>query len=153
MNKDFFESMESTLVEIEKEIIEGKQKKSDIEMYNPLVLAYVGDSVYETFVRTLLVSKGSMQVNKLHKGAIKYVKAKSQAGILQKLEEDLTEDEKIIVKRGRNTKSATVPKNAELSDYRYATGFECLIGYLFLTGRVERLMELLNRVIDVTKEP
>ncbi len=129
----------------------GDVKQSDIRMYNPLVLAYVGDAVYEMFVRTLLVSSGVMQVAKLHKRAINYVKAKSQAEILTALEEMLYPDELDIVRRGRNTKSATVPKNADIGDYRYATGLEALIGYLYLTGSIDRLIDIFDRIIEIRK--
>jgi ribonuclease-3 family protein len=129
----------------------GDVKQSDIRMYNPLVLAYIGDAVYEMFVRTLLASSGSMQVAKLHKKAINYVKAKSQAEILVAIEEMLTPDEQDIVRRGRNTKSATVPKNADIGDYRYATGLEALVGYLYLTGSIDRLMEILDRIVEIRK--
>jgi ribonuclease-3 family protein len=127
----------------------GKLSISDVQMLNPLVLAYVGDSVYDTFVRTLLVSGGYGHVAKLHKMSIEFVKAKAQADILGKINELLTPDEQDVVRRGRNTKSSTVPKNADISDYRYATGFEALIGFLYLTGRVDRLMEVIKMVIDV----
>ena len=127
----------------------GKLSASDIKMLNSLVLAYVGDSVYDTFVRTLLVSGGYGQVSKLHKMSIEFVKAKAQADILEKISELLTPEEQDVVRRGRNTKSATVPKNADISDYRYATGFEALIGFLYLTGQIDRLMEIVRMVIDV----
>lgn len=130
----------------------GKLLESDVQMLNPLVLAYVGDSVYDTFVRTLLVSGGYGQVAKLHKLSIEFVKAKAQADILGKITEMLTADEQDIVRRGRNTKSATIPKNADISDYRYATGFEALIGFLYLTGRIERLMEVIRMVVEVKTE-
>lgn len=130
----------------------GKLSISDVRMLNPLVLAYVGDSVYDTFVRTLLVSGGYGQVARLHKMAVEFVRAKAQADTLEKISEFLTEDEQDIVRRGRNTKSGTVPKNADLSDYRHATGFEALIGYLYLTGRVDRLMEVISKVIQVRLE-
>jgi len=131
----------------------GKLLISDVKMLNPLVLAYVGDSVYDTFVRTLLVSGGYGQVAKLHKMSIEFVKAKAQADTLAKIAEILTDDEQDIVRRGRNTKSSTIPKNAERSDYRYATGFEALIGFLYLTGQIDRLMEVIRRVIEVKMEP
>ena len=130
----------------------GKLMVSDVQMLNPLVLAYVGDSVYDTFVRTLLVSGGYGQVKKLHKMSIEFVKAKAQADTLEKITELLTPKEQDVVRRGRNTKSATIPKNADISDYRYATGFEALIGFLFLTGQNDRLMEILGRVIDIKSE-
>lgn len=130
----------------------GKLLVSDVKMLNPLVLAYVGDSVYDTFVRTLLVSGGYGHVAKLHKLSIEFVKAKAQADILGKINELLTPEEQDIVRRGRNTKSATIPKNADISDYRYATGFEALIGYLYLTGQIERLMEVVRMIIEVKME-
>jgi ribonuclease III family protein len=119
---------------------------SDIRMYNPLVLAYVGDSVYDTFIRTMLVSNGSVQVNKLHKKSLKFVQAKAQAEITEQLYNILTEDEQDIVRRGRNTKSNSVPKNADMNDYRYATGFEALIGYLYLIGNTKRLMVIFEMI-------
>ncbi len=130
----------------------GKLPASDIKMLNPLVLAYVGDSVYCTFVRTLLVSGGHGQVAKLHKMSIEFVKAKAQADILGRINELLTPEEQDIVRRGRNTKSSTVPKNADILDYRYATGFEALIGFLYLTGQTDRLMEVINMIINVKSE-
>ena len=130
----------------------GKLSASDVKMLNPLVLAYVGDSVYDTFVRTLLVSGGNGRVAKLHKMSIEFVKAKAQADILGKINELLTPEEQDIVRRGRNTKSSTVPKNADILDYRYATGFEALIGFLYLTGQIERLMEVISMIVDVKSE-
>lgn len=130
----------------------GPSKLSDIRMLNPLVLAYVGDSVYDTFVRTLLVSGGYGHVAKLHKLSIGFVKAKAQADILARITEFFTPEEQDVVRRGRNTKSYTVPKNADMADYRHATGFEALIGYLYLTGQIERLMEIIKMIIDVKSE-
>ncbi|MDD4504025.1 MAG: Mini-ribonuclease 3 [Clostridiaceae bacterium] len=130
----------------------GKLSKSDVRMLNPLVLAYIGDSVYDTFVRTLLVSGGHGQVAKLHKMSIEFVKAKAQADILEKINDLLTPEEQDIVRRGRNTKSSTIPKNADISDYRYATGFEALIGFLYLTGQISRLMEVIGMIIEVKME-
>lgn len=125
---------------------------SDIEMLNPLALAYVGDAVYDTFVRSYLVTRGLSQVAKLHKKSIGFVKAKAQAEILSKISGSLTEEEGDVVRRGRNTKAATVPKNADLADYRHATGLEALIGYLFLTGRTDRLVEILRKAIEAKDE-
>lgn len=149
MDKDIFENDYLPLLDnIENELIEkGGLKNSDVEMFNPLVLAFVGDSVYELYVRTLLVSHGSMQVAKLHKRSIAFVKAKSQAEILDEvIQAELTEKEKDIVRRGRNAKSGTVPKNAELMDYKMATGLEALFGYLYLTGDIKRLLHLFNMI-------
>jgi ribonuclease III family protein len=140
---EFNNNMEDLLKQTRDLLLENKSlKDSDIRMYNPLVLAYVGDSVYDTFIRTMLVSNGSVQVNKLHKRSIKFVSAKAQAEITEQLSNILTEDEQDILRRGRNTKSNSVPKNADMNDYRYATGFEALIGYLYLMGSTKRLMEL-----------
>ena len=112
--------------------------------YSPLVLAYIGDSVYETYVRTRLVARANTQVNNLHKTTINYVKAKAQSDIMKALLGQLTEEEEWVFKRGRNAKSATVPKDADVGEYRYATGFEALIGYLYLSGNIDRLYELLQ---------
>ncbi len=121
---------------------EGLDQES-LRMMAPLQLAYIGDSVYELFVRTMILSKDE-NVNKLHKKAIKYVKANAQAQTLKKLEELLTDDEKSIVRRGRNAKINTLPKNTELSVYKRATGFESLLGFLFLSKNDKRLIELLE---------
>lgn len=114
-----------------------------LRMMAPLQLAYIGDSVYELFVRTMILSKDE-NVNKLHKKAIKYVKANAQAQTLQRIEDVLTDEEKSIVRRGRNAKINTSPKNSDLSEYKRATGFESLIGFLFLSKNDKRLIELLE---------
>lgn len=119
-------------------------------MLSPLQLAYVGDAVYELLVRTYLMERG-LSVGQLHRLTTKYVKAESQSDIIHYLEEYLTEKEKSIVKRGRNSKTNTTPKNAEMIDYKYATGFEALIGYLYLNEEDERLSELFKRIIDMDK--
>lgn len=121
----------------------------DARMMSPLQLAYLGDAVYELLVRTSLVNKKNVSVNELHKEAVKYVKAEAQAKIVFSMENKLTEDEWAMVKRGRNAKSSSVPKNANLSDYKYATGFETLIGFLYITGNIERIMQLFNEIIDM----
>lgn len=144
---EFDNNLEDLMKQTRELLLENKSlSDSDIRMYNPLVLAYIGDSVYDTFIRTMLVSNGSVQVNKLHKKSIKFVQAKAQAEITQQLYNILTEDEQDIVRRGRNTKSNSVPKNADMNDYRYATGFEALIGYLYLIGNTKRLMELFEMI-------
>lgn len=126
--------------------------EAEVKMMAPLVLAYMGDAIYEVYIRSYLISKRNVSVNELHKEATSYVKAKSQAEIVHALEEKLTEDEWAVIKKGRNQKSSSVPKNANLSDYKYATGFEALVGYLFYTGRLERLCEILNMAINTIKE-
>lgn len=143
MEKNIGESMEEKFKEFFKST-DHKWSEQAARMLSPLQLAYLGDAVYDLIIRTSLVDRKKLPVNELHKEAVKYVKANSQAKILFSLEDMLTEEEWGIVKRGRNAKSATVPKNANLSDYRYATGFEALIGYLFITGNTERIFELLN---------
>jgi len=125
-------------------------KDANPDLMNPLVWAYIGDAVYELYVRTHLVSRGPSKVNQLHRESVKYVKASAQADFLRKITEELTEDEIRIMKRGRNTKSA-VPKNADVSDYRYSTGLESILGYLYLQNKKERLMEILN-MLDLEKE-
>ena len=121
-------------------------------MLSPLQLAYVGDAVYELLVRTYLMERG-LSVGQLHRLTTKYVKAKAQSNIIHELEEKLTEKEKGIVKRGRNSKTNTTPKNAEMIDYKYATGFEALIGYLYLSEENERISELFKDIInmDITR--
>lgn len=121
-------------------------------MYSPAQLAYAGDAVYELLVRSYVINNHDTNVNKMHKLTVKFVKAKAQAYIINALEHELTEDEIRIVKRGRNAKVTSSPKNAELMDYRYATGFEALIGYLYLNNELDRLMELFNRIIEILNE-
>lgn len=116
--------------------------------YSPLVLAYVGDAVFEIFIRTEIVSRGNAPVNKLHKAAKEYVKASSQAAMYHKIKSYLTEEEEAVFKRGRNAKSSTVPKNADLLDYKHATGLEALCGYLYLDGQINRLQYLINLGIE-----
>ncbi len=119
-----------------------------VKMLNPLVLAYIGDTVYDLFVRTYLIHTQDVSVHQYHLKSISYVKAASQSDTLQTIEAYLTEDEKSIVRRGRNAKSGTIPKNADVVEYRRATGFESLLGYLFLTGQEERLYEILGFILD-----
>lgn len=117
-------------------------KQADAGMYSPLVLAYIGDAVYELMIRTMIVNHGNMQVNKLHKKSSSLVKAEAQANLIKILRPHLTEEENAVFKRGRNARSVTVAKNATMTDYRMATGFEALMGWLFLSERFERMTEL-----------
>ncbi len=119
-------------------------KQNPIESYSPLTLAYIGDAVYEVVIRTLVISDGNTQVNKLHKRASYYVKANTQAEIIKLLMDELTEEELHYYKRGRNAKSYTSAKNASIGDYRMATGFEALVGYLYLTNQSTRMIELVK---------
>jgi ribonuclease-3 family protein len=122
--------------------------ESEINNMAPLVLAYIGDAVYEVFIRTLLISEGNIPVHKLHKRSIEYVRAKAQSDIIHRIMEKLNPDELNVVRRGRNAKSGTIPKNADVGEYKYATGFESLIGYLYLRRDNHRLMEVLKMAIS-----
>lgn len=114
-----------------------------------LVLAYLGDAVYELHVRRYLISRGITKVDSLHKKAVKFVNASTQARILHTISQTLSESEMAVVKRGRNAKSGSVPKNTSITDYRHGTAFECLIGYLFLSGREERIAEIFKIALDI----
>lgn len=116
----------------------------DVRTYSPLVLAYIGDAVYELMIRTKVINHGSMQVNKMHKKSASLVKAETQANLIKVLSEELTEEEMAVYKRGRNAKAVTTAKHATMIDYRMATGFEALMGYLYLTERYERMFELVH---------
>lgn len=117
----------------------------DIKTYSPLTLAYMGDGIYELIIRTLLVKQGNAQASKLHRKASSLVKASAQAAMIQALKEELTEEEFAVFKRGRNAHSGTMAKNATMSDYRKATGFEALMGYLYLKGDWERMFYLIKQ--------
>lgn len=130
------------------EFIKREKDINDAKLLSPLVWAYIGDSVYELYVRTKLVNNSNAKPHKLHIESIKYVKAKAQADILKKISEKLTDEEKDIVRRGRNTENHHVAKNANVADYAQSTGFEALIGYLYLTKQDERLEEILSMCID-----
>ncbi len=122
----------------------GAEKVPDIRELSPLTLAFLGDSVYELFVRAKILSGGSRPAGELHNIAVGYVKAKAQACAARAILDSLSEEELSVFKRGRNTNIHTVPKHADMTDYRQATGLEALVGYLFLTGQNERLNEILE---------
>ena len=124
------------------EIIKRKKEVQEVRLMPPLVWAYVGDCIYELYIRTELVNNTKLNPHKLHIETIKYVKAKAQAEILARIYDDLTEEEKDIVRRGRNAENHHLPKNANFSDYMYATAFEALIGYLYLSKQDSRLEEI-----------
>lgn len=133
-------------------LIKGKFTKESARQLNPLVLAYIGDAIYEAFVRTYLVETNrDMSVHKLHKETIQFVKAHSQSKFIKMLEDKLTEEELYFFRRGRNCKSSTVPKNADVQEYRFATGFESLIGFLYITEQAERLEYLFNIIVEIEK--
>lgn len=121
--------------------------KEDIKLASPLIWAYVGDAIYELYVRNYLVNTTKLKPHQLHIKTIQYVKAGAQAKILESIMEKLTEEEKDIVRRGRNTQNHHLPKNANVTEYMYATALEGLIGYLYLTDQTERLYEILEMCI------
>ena len=126
--------------------------KAEILQMKPLALAFVGDCVYELYVRNYLLTGKYRDVNELHRKSVFFVKAKAQAHILHALEEELSEEEHNVVRRGRNAHPHTVPKNADVVDYRYATAYEALIGYLYLSGNSERLDYILKKSIEIGSE-
>ena len=124
-----------------------EEKEQRINNLNPLTWAYIGDAVYELYIRENLIETTNLKPHKLHIEAVKKVKAEAQANILQRIEEKLTEEEKEIVRRTRNTKNHHLPKNSNIKEYMYATAFEGLIGYLYLTKQFKRLKEILDLAV------
>lgn len=120
--------------------------------YSPLALAFIGDAVFEVYIRAYILTKGNMPPHKLHVLAASFVKAKSQAKVMHKITKYLNSEEIDIAKRGRNAKSGTIPKNADITDYKNATGLESLFGYLYLSGQTTRLSELLDLSIQIIEE-
>lgn len=120
----------------------------DIRTYSPLTLAYIGDAIFEMVIRTLIVEKGQRAANSLHKHTTKIVCAGTQSAMIEALSDVLTEEEQSIYRRGKNTKINSSAKNASLADYRKATGFEALCGYLYLSGNTKRVVELIKIGLD-----
>ncbi len=120
----------------------------DIRTYSPLTLAYIGDAIYDLVIRTIVVERANTSPNRLHHKTVRYVNACIQAQMIESLAGELTEEEKTVYKRGRNAKSYTTAKNASVIEYRKATGFEALCGYLYLTGKQERLLTLIKKAIE-----
>ncbi|NLJ90537.1 MAG: ribonuclease III [Clostridiales bacterium] len=120
----------------------------DVNTLSPLVLAFIGDGVYDLVIRTIVVEKGNARVKDLHKECSELVKAPAQANLYNNIKDELTQEEVNIFKRGRNTKIRTLAKNASKSSYRIATGFEALIGYLYLTNNFSRILELIKIGLD-----
>lgn len=123
----------------------------DVKTYSPLALAYIGDAIYDLIIRTVVVERGNRAAEKLHKATIQFVKAETQARMIEALQDSLTEEEKAVYKRGRNAKSASTAKNATVGDYRKATGFEACLGYLYLTNQMDRAMEIVKNGIDAVE--
>lgn len=136
--------METSLMHL-KEMFQLEDR--DLRTYSPLTLAYLGDAVYEMVIRTVLVKRGNCPVNQLHKKASSLVKASAQSDMMAVIEPLLTEEEHSVYKRGRNAHSATMAKHASMSDYRRATGFEALMGYLYLQEDYLRMVELIRKGI------
>lgn len=121
---------------------------ANIRTYSPLTLAYIGDGIYDLVIRTILVKKANCQVNRLHRKASTLVKAAAQSGMMEIIEPLLTEEERAVYKRGRNAHSATMAKHATMADYRRATGFEALMGYLYLKEDFSRMLELIHAGLE-----
>ena len=141
-NMDFFGQIEEHF---------GKSRRSP-EQYSALGLAYIGDAVYDIIIRTIIVDLGNKKVSKFHRMTSSIVKAESQAKLMKTIMEDLTEEEETIFRHGRNAKSPTSAKNASIVDYRVATGFEALVGYLYLQHKTERALELIEKGLKKTKQ-
>ena len=133
--------METNLMQL-KELFHLEDQ--DLRSYSPLTLAYIGDGVYELIIRTILVKKGNCPVNRLHKKASSLVKAGAQSAIMEVIEEELTSEELSVYRRGRNAHSPTMAKHATMADYRRATGFEALMGYLYLKEDYTRMLTLVR---------
>ena len=140
--------MEKSLMLKEKFLNEFGLEEQDLRTYSPLTLAYIGDAIFELVVRTVLVERKNTRAEKLHKAATKIVKAETQALMIEAIKEELTEEELAVYKRGRNAKAVTRAKNATMSEYRRATGFEALMGYLYLKGDIERMIELIHLAVE-----
>lgn len=138
----------SMLSQIHREFGGGKV---DLRTYSPLTLAYIGDAVFEIIIRTLIVEKGQRAANTLHKHTTKIVCAQTQAKMIDAVYGSLTEEEQDIYRRGKNTKIHSSAKNASLSDYRKATGFEALCGYLFLKDDTVRITFIIRQALEMTK--
>ena len=126
--------------------------RQDIRTYSPLALAYIGDGIYELYIRTIVVGRGNRQASKLHHAASRLVKAPTQALMAEALEAEFTPKEEAVYRRGRNAKSYTTAKNATTGQYRKATGFEAVMGYLYLTGQYIRMIDLIKMGVEAVDE-
>lgn len=129
-----------------------QMKEVDVHSYSPLTLAYIGDSIYDLIIKSLVINQGNRQVNKLHKETSMYVQASTQSLMMRAMQEELTEEEQAVYKRGRNAKSVSPAKNQSITDYRRATGFEALLGYLYLKKEWKRMLDLVKIGLDSLKE-
>ena len=129
-----------------------QMKEVDVHSYSPLTLEYIGDSIYDLIIKSLVINQGNRQVNKLHKETSMYVQASTQSLMMRAMQEELTEEEHAVYKRGRNAKSVSPAKNQSITDYRRATGFEALLGYLYLKKEWKRMLDLVKIGLDSLKE-
>ena len=129
-----------------------QMKEVDVHSYSPLTLAYIGDSIYDLIIKSLVINQGNRQVNKLHKETSMYVQASTQSLMMRAMQEELTEEEHAVYKRGRNAKSVSPAKNQSITDYRRATGFEALLGYLYLKKEWKRMLDLVKIGLDSLKD-
>ena len=143
-------SVEFEIADYIREVLEMKEVEP--EGYSPLTLAYIGDSIYDLIIKTLVINEGNRQVQKLHQKTSSYVQASAQSKMMRTMQEHLTEEEHAIYKRGRNAKSVSPAKNQSITDYRRATGFEALLGYLYLKKEWKRMLELVKIGLDSIKE-
>lgn len=130
----------------------GSLTEEQVRMMNPVKLAYIGDAVYELYVRMYVINTEKRAVHMLNKKTVSFVNAGAQAAAAKSLQEILTEQEWMVLKRGRNQKSLKPPKNANIGDYKYATGFESLIGYLYLMGQTDRVREVVIHSVKLIEE-
>lgn len=138
MIKEFFQSFK-------------RYTKEEVDLLNPLLLAYIGDAIFELFIRVELFSKGIKNVKELNKSVREYVMACAQSNIMKEIYPLLNDEEVNVLRRGRNAKSTNIPKSSKVIEYKYATGFEALLGYLFLLDRIDRLMEILKLSLECIK--
>ncbi len=127
-------------------------KEMDVQEYSPLTLAYIGDGIYDLVIRTLVINRGNKQVQKLHQETSALVQASAQSRMMRVLQDKLTEEEHAVYKRGRNAKSVSPAKNQSVTDYRRATGFEALMGYLYLKKDWKRMLELIRNGLESLEE-
>ena len=128
-----------------------QMEEVDVSTYSPLTLAYIGDGIYDLIIRSIVVNRGNKQVNKLHKETSSLVQASAQSLMMRTMQEHLTEEETAVYKRGRNAKSISPAKNQSITDYRRATGFEALLGYLYLKKEWKRVLDLVKIGLDSLK--
>lgn len=129
-----------------------EMKEVDINSYSPLTLAYIGDSVFDLIIKSLVINEGNKQVRKFHQETSFLVQASAQSQLMRVIQDELTNEELAVYKRGRNTKSVTPAKNQSITDYRRATGFEALIGYLYLNRDWKRILDLVKMGLDKMEE-